>query len=215
MGDQAALEALYNPIKNEVILAHAEFQLWDELYATHPERVEILNKTAGGFFEMLSPLLADNLIMRLSRLTDPPTSGKYRNLTLYDLLPTLEQPDAASNYREKLQTLHDVCDPMRVQRNKRLAHLDFHTAVARHPDDLPRVRVSVIRHALVVLKDALNVFERSQQLPTVMYADFIFQSGPRALLAALKRSIAYSEHVAAGRIDPRDDKLELPQREGG
>jgi hypothetical protein len=47
--------ACYEPLKNEAMLAHAEFQIWDELYATHPARVDILNATAGGFFVMLSP----------------------------------------------------------------------------------------------------------------------------------------------------------------
>lgn len=29
---------IYNPLKNEAMLAHAEFQISDELFATHPDR---------------------------------------------------------------------------------------------------------------------------------------------------------------------------------
>jgi hypothetical protein len=101
---------------------------------------------------------------------------------------------------------------MRVQRNKRMAHLDFEAATVNGSDPLPGVRVADLRNALAVLQEAMNFFERHHRLPTVMYADFIHHAGPRALLGALKRTIAYWKHVNEGTIDPRKDDLTLPQR---
>src|SRR6185312_5832000 len=212
MADVGMVEC-YEPLKNEAMLAHAEFQLWDELYATHPGRVEILNATAGGFFAMLSPILADNVIMRLSRLTDPAGTGKHRNLTLRTLVPFIPggSPNACAFCRQ-LDALDKACGAMRVQRNKRMAHLDFDTATVSTTDPLPGVRVSELRHALVVLQEAMNIFERHHRLPTVMYSDFIHHAGPRALLGSLRRTMAYRRHVDNGTIDPRLDDLTLPQR---
>jgi len=159
------LTTLYDPLKHEAILAHAEFQIWDELYATHPDRVAVLNATAGGFFSMLSPVLADNVMMRLSRLTDPPGTGKKRNLTLRGLVPLLTDGSAdITAFTRKLDALDATCDAMRVQRNKRMAHLDLHTATVDGADPLPGVRVADIRKALVELQEALNVFERHHLL---------------------------------------------------
>ena len=169
-----SLTAFYDPLKNEAMLAHAEFQIWDELYATHPDRVAILNATAGGFFSMLSPILADNVMMRLSRLTDPPGTGKRRNLTLRVLIPLLTDGshDVAA-FTERLGALKASCDAMRVQRNKRMAHLDLDTAAVDGADPLPGVRVSDMRRALLEMQEAMNIFERHHTLPTVMYSDFI------------------------------------------
>jgi hypothetical protein len=208
--------SLYEPLKNEAMLAHAEFQMWDQLYATHPDRVAILNATAGGFFAMLSPVVADNVMMRLSRLTDAPATGRHRNLTLRDLVAVLKssfRPADSIAYQSKLDDLHAVCESMRVQRNKRLAHLDFNASAVDGADPLPGVRVSDIRRALVLLQEALNIFERNQDFPTVMYSDFMHTSGSVALLGALKRTLAYKKHVTDGTIDPRKDDLRLAQRE--
>ena len=207
------ITAIYNPLKNEAMLAHAEFQIWDELFATHPERVAILNATAGGFFAMLSPVLADNVMMRLSRLTDQPAVGKHRNLTLRGLVALLPEGSAdAGSFVGKLDALHTTCEAIRVRRNKRMTHLDWDTATVDGADPLPGVRVADIRKALSELQEAMNIFERHHLLPTVMYSDFIHHAGPRALLGALKRTIAYKKHVQEGTIDPRQDDLTLPQR---
>jgi hypothetical protein len=208
------LESYYEPLKNEAMLAHAEFQLWEELYATHPDRVAILNATAGGFFAMLSPIIIDNVTMRLSRLTDPPGSGSRRNLVLRQLIPLVDQTSSdAKAFVDKLDELDAACEAMRVQRNKRMAHLDLSSATVNGADPLPGVRVRDMRKALEILQEALNIFERHHRhLPTVMYSDFIHHSGSLALLGALKRTIAYRKHVADGRIDPRMDDLKLPQR---
>jgi hypothetical protein len=212
MDSEATIATLYNPLKNEAILGHAEFQIWDELYATHPDRVAIMNATAGGFFSMLSPMLTDNVMMRLSRLTDPPGSGKHRNLTLRLLIPLLKEDSAAvGTFSNKLNALDAACEAMRNQRNKRMAHLDLETATLDGAD-LPGVRVADIRSCLVHLQEAMNIFERECGLPIVMYADFIHHAGPLALLGALKRTIAYRKHVEHGTIDPRKDSLELPHR---
>jgi hypothetical protein len=208
-------ETLYEPIKSEAMLAYAEFQLWDELYATHPDRVAILNATASGFFAMLSPIIADNVMMRLSRLTDAPTTGKHRNLTLEELVPLLaasQAPNDTIAFELKLKMLRAECESMRIQRNKRMAHLDFEMATVDGADPLPGVKVAQVRDALVLLEEALQIFERNQGLPVVMYAAFIHTSGSLALLGALKRTLAYKRHVSEGRIDPRLDDLNLPQR---
>lgn len=205
--------ALYNPLKNEAILAHAEFQIWDELYATHPDRVAILNATAGGFFSMLSPALIDNVMMRLSRLTDPLGGGAHRNLTLRSLIPLIaENSDDRNAFTRNLESLDSACEAMRVQRNKRMAHLDLETARVDSGNPLPGVRVLDLRQALEELQKTMNVFERYYLLPTVMYSDFIHHAGALSLLGALKRTIAYKKHVQAGTIDPRKDDLKLPQR---
>jgi len=203
----------YAPLKTEAMLAHAEFQIWDELYATHPDRVAVLNATAGGFFSMLSPVLADNVMMRLSRLTDPPGTGMRRNLTLRGLVPLLRagSSDIAA-FTEKVSALDATCEAMRVQRNKRIAHLDLDTATVNGADPLPGVRVADIRKALVELQEAMNIFESHHLLPTVMYSDFIHHAGPLALLGALKRTLAYQKHVQAGTIDSREDDLQVASR---
>ena len=207
------IAVVYSPLKNEAMLAHAEFQIWDELFATHPDRVAILNAPAGGFFSMLSPVLADNVMLRLSRLTDQPAVGKHRNLTLRELGTMLPEGSAVvGSFAATLDALQTTCEAMRVQRNKRMAHIDWETATVDGTDPLPGVRVADIRKALSALQEAMNIFERHHLLPIAMYSDFIHHAGPLALLGALKRTIAYQKHVHERTIDPRQDDLALPQR---
>ncbi|HEX6030152.1 MAG TPA: hypothetical protein VFY90_01895, partial [Tepidiformaceae bacterium] len=75
------LDQLYDPLCIEAVWAHAKWDVFDELYATGG-RLELLKQSAAGFFSILQDMLFDDVLLAISRLTDPRGCGNRENLTL-------------------------------------------------------------------------------------------------------------------------------------
>jgi len=138
-------------------------QLWDgeltglqDLWATYnylyfedPRRAEKLRKPRwGGFFwNLVQRWMASEIILAISRLTDPPG----RNLTLTGLLDDPRLPDELkSELEQELQSIPGLAE-IRKHRNKVIAHRDRRTALGM--DALPILRLDQIRDIIRRLQD--------------------------------------------------------------
>src|SRR5690606_4985825 len=72
---------LYHALESEYFWVRLKWQEFVALFAS-ADRVEILNAAAPAYFLMLQDVLSDDILMHVARLTDPPTTGKKRNLTI-------------------------------------------------------------------------------------------------------------------------------------
>lgn len=125
-------QEVFDALWQEVVGLHTRWIIFKQLYATDENRVALLNKVAGTFFAHLQGILIDDIILCLSRLTDPPQFGKRENLALEQLIekldPAKHSPLAAS-LKQQLQNLQEVCKPFRQNRNRRIAHSDLDTVL--------------------------------------------------------------------------------------
>jgi len=62
----------YNRLKVIVTDAFVHWVTYRQLFGTSPERVELLNRSAGGFFHSVQSLFMNDICLRICRLTDPP-----------------------------------------------------------------------------------------------------------------------------------------------
>ena len=208
------LEQLYAPLCVEAVWAHAKWDIFEELYANKGRR-ELLKASAAGFFSVLQDVLFDDVLLAISRLTDPRGAGARENLTLDHLGEYLGRVGHAveqAQFETILAQLRTDAAAIRTLRNKVLSHRDLGAALsggqAIAPISAPEVRTA-LRH----LADALNCFERAVGKPTYMYREFIHTESHRRLLRQLKKALAYDAHVESGRINPDDDDLTLPPLE--
>lgn len=116
---------------------------WDnhrDLFRTQDRR-GILSAAAHEYFVWTQILLLDDVLMRISRLTDAAGNRHQQNLTLEGLLRMTEWQDSAPDKWERfLLRLEDVkkqCAGCRAHRHKRLSHNDL--AVASKQSPLPEV----------------------------------------------------------------------------
>jgi hypothetical protein len=120
----------------------------------------MLNACARWFFGSTQRLMMRDVILGISRLTDPPKTGKHANLVLASLL---EDPDIGK-YRglriqleKAIQKVKADAAPIRYHRDKYIAHLDEPTAVEATKNPLPGIKKGLIGQILDEMGKAYNV----------------------------------------------------------
>jgi AbiU2 len=64
----------YSALHNEVAILHLYWKEFLKLFGTNQKRIDRLNQTAPGFFQMLQDELFQTNVLHIARLTDPPKS---------------------------------------------------------------------------------------------------------------------------------------------
>src|SRR5437879_4300451 len=90
-----------NRLWDELVHLHDTWEQYRKLYGHSEDRVKLLNTSARSFFALLQRLLVRDVILSVSRLTDPPKSKGKSNLVLSLLL---EDPRLADRpeFKEEL-----------------------------------------------------------------------------------------------------------------
>ena len=152
------LGALYSALWQSVALVHVYWKEYIELFGSKPKRIELLNRTAPAFFHMLQDELWDLTLLRISRLTDPPKTGRAgkENLSI-QVLPAL-----ISDATLKVQVTQLVANAVvetafcRDWRNRHIAHSDLLLALDQPTKPLADASRQKVKSALVSLTAVLN-----------------------------------------------------------
>src|SRR4051812_48511545 len=81
-------EAFYT-IQNDLVWLHLKWRQFRELFGTKPERLELLNESAGGLFGVVQDVLWDDTLLSICRLTDPAGKGDRMRLSISRLAPMI------------------------------------------------------------------------------------------------------------------------------
>ncbi len=90
------LEKLFESLRGETLDLHLRWKLYRHLYAGPKEDIVLLNKSAPSIFAILQSLLLEDCVLRICRITDPPSRGAYEYLSVHQLAESLRKFDAAS-----------------------------------------------------------------------------------------------------------------------
>jgi hypothetical protein len=150
----------FSVLDNEVTLLNYVWRMYLSLFRESPERVQLLNYCAGAFFGILqNSVLSDDLLLRVFRLIDKPRTGKRRNASI----PTLLAASRASLPREVMRRIGDSYallakfgETLRTERNKRIAHTDLATNLARFDDPAAGPTVRDMRSAINTINAVMN-----------------------------------------------------------
>ena len=108
-------------------------RMYKELFEME-DSLPLMKKTAWSFFEELNTILQNYLLLEMAKVTDPPKSGTKENLTVADLVLSVDWPPGV---RERLGSLNEVTkgfrDHILEARNKLLAHLDKEAFLSQKP----------------------------------------------------------------------------------
>ncbi len=122
---------------------------YNYLYVVDPERTGKLRRPRwGGFFwNLVQRWMVSEIILSISRLTDPPS----RNLTLTALLDDPRLPGQLKcELEHELQSIPGLAE-IRKHRNKVVAHRDGRTALGQGA--LPVLQLDQIENVIVRLQD--------------------------------------------------------------
>ena len=140
------LDELLDALGGEWSVGVIRFNEFEQLFGK-AEHVELLNLVGGAFFAEVQRILWDDLLLCVTRLTDPPQTGGKDNLTVKRLPNFCERDD---ELRKKVQGQVDAAktaaDSARLHRNQRISHKDLAYAIG--DNELPSTTLGQIRRAL-------------------------------------------------------------------
>jgi hypothetical protein len=148
-----ATNQLWNALDEEVVQLCGRWKLYNQLFASGKENIDLLNKTASYVFFQLQRSMVDSVILTLSKLTDPAKTGKYENASLDNFLKKLKgniDNESLARFQTQLGNLTRICENIRTHRNKRIGHSDIKCAL-EDAEWLPPVTHADIDSALEVL----------------------------------------------------------------
>lgn len=185
MGEE--LGASFYKLHRKLVELHVLWQQYRQLFGDGPTTVYLLNRTAGLFFKIVQDELWDSVLLGVSRMTDPPTTRENKNLTIQSLPPLISD--------DKLQgEVQDLCNKAlvaaqfaREHRNKRIAHQDHDYLSHRNSAPLNGISRTLVEAMLSALRAVLNHLDLHFRDNTVMYEDFVDESGARLLVQKLRK----------------------------
>ena len=159
------------------------------LYGNH-ENVKYVNSFGGLFFGHIQGILRDDLLLNITRLTDPVNSGgSKKNLTI-QLLPNLiDNLDNRELSREEV----DECVKTAVEssrfardwRDRHIAHRDYKLELdAKNAEPLKDANRREIDHALTDVHSVLNLIDE-RLLDRPMANEVIYPHGIKAMIGEM------------------------------
>jgi nicotinamidase-related amidase len=204
---------LWSAIDSEVWWLHGRWIMYRQLYGTSPERIKLLNESAGTFFNILNEVLLHDVQLSLSKLGDPAGTGSRTNMTLAALVEAFKSCGELTVVA-KLEPLLDKFDvsitEIRHRRNKWIAHYDRTTMLGSQANLHQGPSRNEIELALTALRDVMNCVQLHYLESQTMYADFFMDSDGEHLISDLKRAHRYKQLVKEGVIPHGDLRKYFP-----
>jgi len=137
----------------DVASLHNKWHFYLGLFSGEDD-THLLSELALGSFNIIEESLRNDMTMLICRLSDPPTTGKHKNLSLQTLS---EECDDIDNVSELLEDFLAACEPVRRYRHKRVGHNDLSTTIKPDENPLPGIGRRRIDEILGLAGRILNV----------------------------------------------------------
>lgn len=185
---------LYHDLWRRLLTAYLTWDMYESLYMESEEQIELLNRTAGIFFNRLQAFLYREMFLSLSRITDPPSSAGDENASLRQLVNQLEPHITAGEYETISAATDDaerVTAKIRDYRHKVVAHKDLGATLGEA--DVPSVVTEDVESALNVLGETLNEIRGLFQDGTTHFEAPAHVGGVNSLVHALEDHMLLEE----------------------
>jgi len=152
-------KALLQVIDEDVVQLCGKWKIYNQLFGSGQDNIELLNKSGSNVFSMLQILILDNVFLTLSKLTDPKKQGGHENTSISNLLKQLScsmDDELFVKLETQLEELKTVCKNIRTHRNKSIAHSDISRVHKASTEFLPQITYGEIEDALKILREMMQ-----------------------------------------------------------
>ena len=150
---------VFNGVRSSWAWAVVRRNEYNALYS-NIEYLEVMNRLAGNFFGVMQRLLWDDLLLCVTRLTDPPKSAGRENLSVAQLLNFCKDPKLSNKVKGRVKKAQKEAMFARDWRNRRISHTDLDRIVGIDPEPLAEATLDMVTAALDSVLDVLNVISR-------------------------------------------------------
>jgi hypothetical protein len=213
MGDD--LGSQFNRLYNECAWLHLKWSEYVWLYGTSPSRIDLLNKSARGFFGLLDSTLWEDILLHLCRLTDDPEVGRRKRQTLsIRRLPTLVEPPIREKLKRLVSGAVRKAEFARDWRDRRIAHQDLELVLKKGVKPLAGASRQKVKEAIAAIVAVLAAVDAHYRRSTTAYEHVSHLGDAEALLHVLRDGIEAQDEqfrrLKAGQISPSDFKPKPP-----
>ena len=199
--------AVFYGVWSDWLTGLMRFKEYRELFTDH-DAVKLLNTVSGGGFMWdIQHILWDDLLLHLTRLTDPATMGGRKNLSVEALPPFCKHPDLQAKYpklQEQVQAVVDTAvktaEFARPWRNRRISHADLGLAIDPAAESLTPTSLGQVRAALDAVHAVIGTIA-SEVLEQEILNDVVIAPRAEAFLAYVKQLVTAVQYVDSI-IDP-------------
>jgi hypothetical protein len=177
------IDGKYMALFQEVSHLHRKWGIFCQLYASGDDVIALLNNAAAGFFRVCQDLLADDVILTISRLTDPKQTFRKDNLSLEQLVHSIDAgkyPKLRDEIEQLYAELKDKCNFTKDHRDKRIAHNDLSTKLQAKVTPLPSPTKRDVEDALGSIRNVMNAVPKyfhNADIATVNYIRLVTSPG--------------------------------------
>ena len=178
-------------LSRSITFLQLKWKLFRALYGTSQERIDLLNRTAPTFFAFLDQIMFHDVVLAITRLTDPPGTGNHQNASLARLIMLLAPHVGAAElagWRSELKLLNGAVEPLRDTRNRFLAHDDLPATLNYHPRPIPGVSRAQMEAMLKRIRDLFDSIDTKFRGSPTSH-EIIVADGGEQLIAALERAV--------------------------
>ena len=192
--------------KKELTHLYYRWIMYVQIFGDNTHRIDIINQTSSNLLMEFQWLVIDNMVLSLSKFTDPAKMRGNDNLSFPYLMDEIEKTDKKEivpELKEILDNLNISVAHFREIRNKRIAHNDLAVALDSDDSPLPGVSRADVNGALKLAGDFLNKIQVTFFDSTTAYELTILPltNDGRSLLIRLQKSLAYDQLEDNGVIE--------------
>lgn len=152
---------IYFVLYSDVFWLHAKWGEYRKLFGTSEKRLELLNSTAGYFFNVIQHALWDDMLLAITRLLDPISQMSGDNLTMGRLPLICKHDDLKAILTADIDALRKAATFAKLPRNRLIAHRDLPTAIDELADSIPKGSRTEVATIIAGIENALHLFHEA------------------------------------------------------
>lgn len=197
------IEKVFEALKIEILWLHESWIIYRQLFGLSEKRIKLFNKCARAFFHLIQHVIPREIIVTISKLTDPSRTGEKENLSLKQLQKLVEVPgenQLALDLRKLLDNLHNKTQAFRKWRNKKIAHFDLRTAIESSINPLPGISRQMIEEALQVIREYMNTIQIHYTGVEADYEPSMSGADGEMLIVLLKFGLGFEKLIEENKV---------------
>jgi hypothetical protein len=166
----------------ELVLTSKKWEEYNDLFLTKSSRMELINRSAPLFFSIFEDSIINDILLSISRLTDPPITAGFKNASLKRALSLIKEETTKQDLTKELNFLDQKVSTIRELRNKNISHIDFDNLFNQGPKPVIEVTKKDIEESIKMAQIIFNSIEYHFCKSKTVFESFPSMGGSYELL---------------------------------